>query len=163
MLLFLLIEHLEVIVQLFVVVHLVMSNFLWPHELKQTRPPCPSPSPQVCPSSCPLHQWYHPAVSSSDVLFSFCPQSFPASGTFPVNRLFASGNQNTGASASASVLPITIQDWFPLRLTGLICSLSKTLSGIFSSTTVWRPQFFVGALSSLWSSSRNHTWSLGRP
>ena len=79
------------------------------------RPPCPSPSPRVCPSSCPLHQWCHPAISSSDTLFSFCLQSFPASGTFPMSWLFTSGNPNTGVSASASALPMSIQDWFPLR------------------------------------------------
>ena len=136
---------------------------LRPHGLQHARPPCPSPSPEVCPSSCRLHQWCHPAISSSETLFSFCPWCFPASGTFPMCSLFASDDQNTGASASASVLPMTIQGWFPLRLTGLICSLFKRLSGIFSSTTVWRPQFFGGALSSLWSSSYNYTWLLGRP
>ena len=82
--------------------------------------PCSFPSPRVCPSSCPLHQWCHPAISSSDALFSFCPQSFPASRTFPMNQLFTSGDQNTGASSSASVLPMSIQGWFPLRLTNLI-------------------------------------------
>ena len=79
------------------------------------RPPCPSPSPRVCPSSCPLHQWRHPAISSSDTLFSFCLQSFPVSGTFPMSWLFTSGDPNTGVSASASALPMNIQDWFPLR------------------------------------------------
>ena len=84
----------------------------------------------------------HPTISSSDTLFSFCPQSFPVSGTFPMSQLFTSGDQNTWPSALASVLPMSIQDWFPLRLTGLISLLSKGLSGVFSSTTVWRPQFF---------------------
>ena len=79
--------------------------------------PCPSPSPRVCPSSCPLHQWCHPAISPSDAFFSFCPQSFPESRTFPMNWLFTSGDQNTGVSSSASVLPMSIQGWFPLRLT----------------------------------------------
>ena len=139
-----------------------MSNSLWPHGLQHTRPHWPSPSPKVCPSSCPLHWWCHPAISSSDTLFSFCPQSFPASGNFPMSQLFAQDDQNTGASASASVLPIKIQGWFPLRLTGLISLLSTGLSGVFSSTTVWRHQFF-GALPSLRSSSHNHTWLLGRP
>ena len=110
---------------------------------------------EVCPSSCPLHQWCHPAISSSDALFAFCPQSLPASGTFPVSWLFTSDDQNTGASASASVFPMSIQGWFPLRLTGLISLLSKGLSRVFSSTTVWRHQFF-GILPSLWSSSHNH-------
>ena len=95
-----------------------MSNSLRPHELQHTRPPCPSPSSEVCPSSCPLHRWCHPAISSSDTLFSFCFQSFPASGTFPVSQLFISGDQNTGASASASILPMSIQVFFfsPLQI-----------------------------------------------
>ena len=139
-----------------------MSDSSWPRGLQHTSPPCPSLSPGVCPSSCSLHWWCHPAISSSDTLFSFCPQSFPASGNFPMSQLFAQDDQNTGASASASVLPIKIQGWFPLRLTGLISLLSTGLSGVFSSTTVWRHQFF-GALPSLRSSSHNHTWLLGRP
>ena len=98
------------------------------------RLPFLSPSPKVFPSSCPLYQWCHPAVSSSDTLFSFCPQSFPASGTFPVSQLFASGDQSTGALVSASVLPVSIQGWFPLRLTGLISLLSRGLLGIFPAT-----------------------------
>ena len=113
---------------------------LWLHGLQHARPPCPSPSSEVYPSSCPLYQWGHPAISSSDALFSFCPQSFIKD--FPMSQLFASDDQNTGASASASVLPMSIQGWFPLRLTGLISLLSKGLSGVFSSTTVWRHQFF---------------------
>ena len=124
--------------------------------------PCPSPSPKVCLSSCPLHQWCYPAISPSDSLFSFCPQSLPASGTLPMSWLFASGDQNTGASASASVLPMSIPGWFSSRLTGLISLLAKGLSGVFSSTTVWRHQFF-GALPSLLSSSYHHVWLLGRP
>ena len=124
--------------------HSVVSNSLWSHGLKHSRPPFPSSSPGVCPSSCSLHQWCPPAISSSDTLFSFCPQSFPASGTFPRNRLFASDDQNTRASASASVLPVDIQGWSPLRLTGLISLLSKGLSEVFSSTTVQRHQFFGG-------------------
>ena len=95
-----------------------------PMAWQQARPPCPSASRGVCPSSCPWHQWCHP-ISSSAALFSFCPQSFPASGTFPMSQLFTPGDQNTGASASASVLPISIQSWFPLILTGLISLLSK--------------------------------------
>ena len=103
----------------------VMSNSLQPHGLQHAKPPCPSTS-EVCPSSCPLHRWCHPTVSSSDTLFSFCPQSFLASGTFPVSQLFASDDQNTGASASASVLPMSIQGWFPLRLIALILLLRNS-------------------------------------
>ena len=112
----------------------VMSDSLWPHGLQHTRPLCPSQSPKGCPSSCPLHQWCHPAISSSDALF--CSQSFPASRTFPMSWLFTSGGQNTGASASASFLPVSIQGLFPLRLTGLISLPSKKVSGVFST-----PQF----------------------
>ena len=107
-----------------------------PHGLQPARPPCPSSSLGVCPSSCSLHLWCHPAISSSDALFSFCPQSFPASGTLPMSQLFTSDDQNAGVSTSASFLPMNIQDWFPLGLTGLISLLSKGLSGVFSSTTV---------------------------
>ena len=103
----------------------VMSNSLRPHGLQHARPPYPSPSPKVCPSSCLLSWWCHPAISSSDALFSFCPQSIPASRTFPMSQLFTSDDQNTWASASASVLPTGIQGWFPLRLTALIFLLSK--------------------------------------
>ena len=100
----------------------VMSDSLWPHGLQHTRLPCPSPSPRVCPSSCSLSQWCHPTISSSATLFSFCLQSFPASGSFPVTQLFTSGGQRIGASAS--VLPVSIQGWFSLGLTGLIPLLS---------------------------------------
>ena len=141
--------------------HLVMSNPLQLHGEQHARPPCPSPSLEVCPSLCPLHQWCQPAISSSDALFSFCPQSFPESGAFPTSQLFASDDQNTGASASASVLPMSIQGWFPLRLTGLIALLSKGFPGVLSSTTVQRHQFF-DSLPSLQSSSHNPTWPLGR-
>ena len=137
-----------------------MSNSLRPHGLQHSRPPCHSPSPTVCPSSCPLHWRCHPAISSSDTLFSFCPQSFPASGTFPKIRLFTSGDQNTGISTSVSFLPISIQGWFPFWLTGLISLLSKGLS-VFSSTIVWSHQFF-GSVPSLWSSAHNLTWPLRR-
>ena len=105
--------------------------------LQHARPLCPSPSPGFCPSSCSLPRWCHPAISFSDALFS-CPQSFPASGTFPMSCLFASDDQNTGASASASVLLGNIQGWSHLRLTGLISLLSEGLLGVFSSTTVQR-------------------------
>ena len=135
--------------------YLVMSDSL---QLQHTRPPCPSPFPKVCPSSCPSHQWCHPA-SSSDTLFSFCLQSFTSSRTFPMSQLFTSGGQNIGVSAS--LLPGSIWNVFPLRLTGLISLLSKGLPRIISSTTVQRHQFF-GVLPSLWFSSHNCTWPLGR-
>ena len=112
--------------------------------------------------SCLLHWWCHPVISSSDALFSFCPQSFLSSGSFPMSWLFTSGGQNTEASDSASVVPMSIQGWFPIRLTGFISLQSKGLSGVFSDTTVRRNQFF-DALPSLWSSSHNHIWPLGRP
>ena len=135
--------------------HPVVFDSLQPHGLHHSKHPCPSPSSEVCPSSCPLHWWCRPAISSSDALLSFCPQSFPPSGTFPMSLLFTSSGQNT--EASASVLPTSIQCWSPLRLTGLISLLSRGLSGVFSSTTVWRHQSF-GILPSLWSSSHNQTW-----
>ena len=141
--------------------HPIASDSLWSHALQHARPLCPS-SLKVCPSSCPLHWWCHLAISSSDTLFSICPQSFLASGTFPMSWLLTSDDQNNGTSASASVPPKSIQDWFPINLTGLIFLLSKELLGVFSSTTVWRYQFF-GVLPSLLSSSHNHMWSLGRP
>ena len=124
------------------------------------RLPCSSQWPGVCQNSCSLHQWCHPAISSSDGLFSFCPQSFPASETFPMSHLFTSDDQNI--EASASVLPVNIWGWSPLTLTGLISLLFKRLSGVFSSTTVGRHQFF-GTLPSFWSSSHNCTWPLERP
>ena len=117
------------------------------HRLQHARPLCPSPSPQIGPSSCPLHQWCHPAISSSDALFSFRPQSFPASGTFPLSQLFASDGQNIGVLASASDLPMNIQDWFHLGWTGWISLLSKGLSRVFSNTTVQKHQFFSSQLS----------------
>ena len=134
----------------------VVSNILQPHGLQHARPSCSSPSPEVCPSSYPLHQWCYPAISSSDALFS-CPESFPASGTFPMSQLFTSDNQNTRVSALASVFPMTIQGWLPSRLTGLISLLSKGLSRVFSSTTVRKHQFFF-VQPSLWSSSHVGTW-----
>ena len=112
-----------------------MSDSLQPHGLQHDRLPCPSPSPGVCSNSCPLSQWCHPTISSSVVPFS-CPQSFPASGSFPMSRLFQSGAQSIGVSASASVLLMNTQGWFPLGLTGLISLLSKGLSRVFSSPTV---------------------------
>ena len=120
-----------------------MSNSLWPHGLQHTRLPHPSLSPRVCSHSCPLSWWCHSTTSSSVTLFSSCPQSFPASGSFPVNQFFASGSQSTGASASASVLPMNIQGWFPLGFTGLISLLSKGLSRVFFSTRVLRRSGFL--------------------
>ena len=132
----------------------VVFDFSQPRGLQHDRLPCPSPSPGVFPSSCPLNWWCHPAFSSSVSLFSFCLQSCPGSGSFPVSWLFASGGQRVGASASASVLPMSIQGWFPLGPTPL---QSKELSSVFSGTTVWKHQFF-GALPSLWFNSHTYTW-----
>ena len=106
----------------------VVSNSLWPHGLQHARLPCPSPTPRACSNSCPSSQWCHPTVSSSVVPFSSCLQSFPASESFPVSQFFASDGQGIGASASASVLPMNIQDWFPLGLTGLISLSNITLN-----------------------------------
>ena len=121
--------------------HSVMSNSLQPHGLQHDRLPCPSLSPGVYSNSRPLNQWCHPTISSSVIPFS-CLQSFPASGSFPMNWLFASGSQSLGALSSASVLPVNIQGWFPLGLTGLISLQSKGLSRVFSNTTVQKHQFF---------------------
>ena len=109
---------------------------LQPHGLQHSRLPCPSPTPRAYSNSCPLSQWCHPTISSSVAPFSSCPQSFPASGSFPKSWLFASGGQSIGTLASGSVLPLNIQDSFPLGLTTLISLLSKGFSRIFSSTTV---------------------------
>ena len=117
----------------------VMSNFLRPQGLQHARPPCPSPTPGAYSNPCPLRQWCHPTISSSVIPFSSCLQSLPASGSFPMNQFFASGSQSIGVSASASVLPMNIQDWSPLGWTGWISLLSK---GVFSSTTVQKHQFF---------------------
>ena len=127
--------------------HYAMSESLWPQGLQHARPLCPSPSPGVCSNSCPLSRWCHPTISSSVIPFSSCLQSFPASGSFPMSQLFTSGGQSTGALASP--LPMNIQCWFPLGLTGLISLLSKGLTTVFSSTTIWKYQFF-GAHPYLW-------------
>ena len=113
-----------------------MSDSLWPHELQHTRLPCPSLSPRVCSNSHLLSQWCHPTILSRRPIL-LLPCILPASGSFPMSQLFPSGGQSIGASASASVLPIKIQGWFPLGLTGLISLASKGLSRVFSSTTVW--------------------------
>ena len=125
----------------------VTSDSLWPHGLQHTRLPCPLPTPGVYSNSCPLSRWCHPAISSSVVPFSSCPQSFPASGSFQMSQFFASDGQSIGVSASASVLPMNIQDWFPLGWTGWISLQSKGLSRIFSNTTVQKHQFFGAQLS----------------
>ena len=122
--------------------HSVVSNSLWPHWLQHARLPCLSPAPRAYSNSCPLSRWYHPIISPSLVPFSSCFQSFPASGSFPMSQFFPSGGQSIGTSASASVLPKNIQDWFPLGLTGLISLLSKRLSRVFANTIVQNHQFF---------------------
>ena len=104
----------------------VVYDSLRPHGLQHTRPPCPSPTPGIYPNSCPLSRWCHLTISSSVVPFSSCPQSFPASGAFPMSQLFASGGQNIGVSASTSVLPMNTQEWFPLGWTGLDDSLQSS-------------------------------------
>ena len=120
----------------------VVSNSLRPHESQHSRPPCPSPTPRVHLDSRPLSPWCHPAISSYVVPFSSCPQSLPASGSFPMSQLFAWGSQSIGVSASASVLPMNIQDWSPLEWTGWISLQSKGLSRVVSKTTVQKRQFF---------------------
>ena len=120
----------------------VISNSLQPHGLQHTRLSCPSPSPRVCSNSCPSHQWCHPTISSSVLPFFSHLQSFPASGSFQMSQFFTSGGQSIGVSASASVLPMYIQDWFPLGWTGWISLQSKELSRVFSNTTVQKHQFF---------------------
>ena len=119
-----------------------MSESLWPQGLQHTRIPFPLLSPRVYSNSCALSQWCHLTISSSVAPFSSCPQSFPASGSFSMSRFFASGDQNIGAPASASVLSVVIQGWFSLGLTGLVFLQSKGLSRVFSSTTVWKHQLF---------------------
>ena len=140
----------------------VVSDSLWPHGLQNSRPPCPSPSLRVCPSSCPLHRWCNQTISSSDALFSFCLQFFPASWSFPVSQLFTSGGQSIRVSALASLFPMSIWGWFSLGLTGLISLLSKWPSRVISSTTVRKHQFF-GAQLSLWSNFHICTWALEKP
>ena len=126
---------------------LAMSDSLRPQELQHARPPCPSPNLGVHPNSCPLSQWCHPTISSSVVPLSSCPQSFPASGSFPMSQLFTSGGQNIGVSASTSILPMNTQDWSPLGWTGWISLQSKGLSRVFSNITVKKHQLFGAQLS----------------
>ena len=142
--------------------HSVVSDSLRPHESQQARPPCPSPTPRVYSNPCPSSRWYHPAISSSVIPFSSCPQPLPVSGSFPMSQLFAWGGQSTGVSASASVLPMNTQDWSPLGWTGWISLQAKGLSRVFSNTTVRKHQFFGAQLSSL-SNSHIHTWPLEKP
>ena len=137
----------------------VVSDSLQPHELQHTRPPCPSRTPGIYPNSCALSRWCHPAISSSVVPFSSCSQSLPASGSFQMSQLFASGGQNVRVSASTWVLPMNTQDWSPLGWTGWISLQFKELSRVFSNTTVQKHQFFSAQLSSQ-SNSHIHKWPL---
>ena len=124
-----------------------MSDSLWLHGLQHTRPPCPSPIPRACSDSCPSSQWCHPTISSSVIPFSSWLPSFPASGSFPMSQFFASGGQSIGVSASASVLPMNIKDWFPLGWAGWISLQSKGLLRVFSNIMVQKCQFFSTQLS----------------
>ena len=137
-----------------------MSDSLWPHELKYTRLPCPSPTPRACSNSCPSSRWCCPTISLSVVPFSSCLQSFPASGPFPMSQFFAPGSQSIGVSKSASVLPMNTQDCFPLGLTGLISLQSKGCSRVFSNTTV---QSMNSALSFLYGPTLTSTGLLQKP
>ena len=135
-----------------------MLDSFWPHGLQHASPPCPSPTPGVYSNSCPLGGWCHPTISSSVVPFSSCLQSFPASGSFPMSQFFTSGGQSVVVSASASVLPMNIQDWFPL---GWISLQSKGLSRVFSNTTVQKYQFFGTQFSlstSIYNYWKNHSF-----
>ena len=140
--------------------HSVVSDFLQPHGLQYARLPCPSPTPKVCSDSCPLSRWCHPTISSSVIPFSSCLQSFPASGSFLVSQFFATGGQSFGVSASTSVLPMNIQDWFPLGLTDLLAfqgTLRSLLQHYSSKASVlWCSAF-------LYSNSHIHTWPQEKP
>ena len=140
----------------------VVSDSLRPHEPQHTRPPGSSPTPGIYPNSCPLSRWCHPAISSSVVPISSCPQSLSASGSFPMSKPFPLVGQSTGVSASASVLPTNTQDWSSLQWTGWITLQSKGLPRVFSNTTVQKHQFFGTQLSSQ-SNSHIHTWPLEKP
>ena len=142
--------------------HSVVSDSLQPHEPQHARPPCPSPTPGVQPNPCPSSQWCRPTISSSVVPFSSHLQSFPASGSFPMSQLFASGGQSIGVSVSASVLPMNTQNWSPLGWTDWISLQSKGLSRVFSNITIQKHQFF-GAQLSLYSNPHIHTWPLEKP
>ena len=140
----------------------VVSDSLQPHELQHARLPCPSPTPRVHSNSCPLSRWCHPAISSSVVPFSSCPQSLLASESLPVSQLFTWGGQSIGVSALASFLPKNTQGWSPLEWTGWISLQSKGLSRVFSNTTLQKHQFFSDHPSSQ-SNSHIHTWLLEKP
>ena len=140
----------------------VVSDSLWPHELQQARLPCPSPTPGVHSDSRPSSQWCHPAISSSVIPFSSCPQSLPTSESFPMSQLFAWGGQSTGVSASASFLPKKSQGWSPSEWTGWISLQSKGLSRVLSNTTVQKHQFF-STQPSWQSNSHIHTWLQEKP
>ena len=142
--------------------HSVMSDSLQPHELQHTRPPCLSPAPGVHSTSRPSSQWCHPAISFSVIPFSSCPQSLPASESFPMSQLFTWGGQSIGVSALASVIPMNTQNWSPLEWTGWISLQSKGLSRVFSNTTVQKHQSFGVQLSSQYN-FHIHTWPLGKP
>ena len=140
----------------------VVSDSLRPHESQHARPPCPSPTARVYSNSCPSSRWCHPAITSSVIPSSSCPQSLPESGSFPMSQLFAWGGQSIGVSATASVLPMNTQDLSPSGWTGWISLQSKGLSRVFSNTTVQKHQFFGAQLSSQ-SNSHIHTWPLEKP
>ena len=140
----------------------VVSNSLWPCRLQHARFPGPSPTLWACSNSCPSSRWCYLTISSSVIPFSSHLRSSPASGSFLMSQFFTSGGQSIGASASASVLPMKVQDWFPLGLIGLISLQSRGLSGVFSNTTVQRHQFF-GTQPSWWSSSHIRRWLLEKP
>ena len=140
----------------------VISDSLQPHELQHARLPCPSPTPRVHSNSRPSSWWCHPAISSSVVSFFSCPQSLPASESFPMSQLLTWGGQSTGVSALASFLPKKSQDWSPSEWTGWISLQFKGLSRVFSNTTVQKHQFF-GTQPSSQSNSHIHTWPLEKP
>ena len=140
----------------------VVSDSLWSHELQHTRPPCPSPTPGVHLNPCPSSRWCHQAISSSVVSFSFCPQSFPASGSLPMSQFFTSGGQSIGVSASTSILPMNINDWLSLEWIGWISLQSKGLSRVFSNTTIQKQEFFSAQLP-LQCDSHICSWPLEKP
>ena len=139
-----------------------LGHSLQPHGEQHTRLPCPLPTSRACANSCPSSWWCYPTISSSVIPFSSCLQSFPASGSFPMSQFFTSGGLSIRVSASASVLPMNIQDWSPLGWTGWISLQSKELSRVFSNTTVQKHQFF-SAQPSFWSNSPICTWLLEKP
>ena len=134
--------------------HSVVSDFLWPHGLQHARSPCPLPTPRIYSNSCPLSQWWHVTITSSVIPFSSCLQSFPESGSFPMNLFFSIDGQSIGVSASASVLALNIQDWFPLGWTGWISLQFKGLSRVFSNTTVQKQKIYMTLIITMvWSST----------